>query len=52
MVDQDAEKYTDLGMGIVQGHFLKYCLTWVRDQALDQAAVQFMTKLKFIVLNR
>lgn len=52
MVGQDAEKATALGMGIVQGHFLKYCLTWVRDQALDQAAVQFMTKLKFIVLNR
>lgn len=51
MVGKGAEKVTVLGIGIVQGHFVKYRLTWVRDRVLDQEAGQFMTMLKQIVLN-
>jgi hypothetical protein len=51
MMGKDAEKATVLGIGIVQGHFVKYRLTWVRDRVLDQAAAQFMGSLKYIVMN-
>lgn len=51
MMGNDAEKATVLGIGIVQGHFVKYRLTWVRDGVLDQAAAQFMGSLKRIVVN-
>jgi len=52
MMGKDAEKATVLGIGIVQGHFLKYRLTWLRDRVLDQAADQFMAMLKRIALNQ
>jgi hypothetical protein len=51
MMGKDAEKATVLGIGIVQGHFVKYRLTWVRDRVLDQAAAQFMGSLKRIAVN-
>lgn len=51
MMGKDAEKATVLGIGIVQGHFVKYRLTWVRDGVLDQAAAQFMGSLKRNVVN-
>ena len=51
MMGKDAEKATVLGVGIVQGQFVKYRLTWLRDRVLDQAAAQFMGILKRIVLN-
>ena len=51
MMGKDAEKATVLGIGIVQGHFVKYRLTWVRDMVLDQAAAQFMGNLRRTVVN-
>ena len=51
MMGKDAEKATVLGIGIARGHFVKYRLTWVRDRVLDQAAAEFMGRLKRIVLN-
>lgn len=51
MVGEAAERATVLGMGIVGGHFVKYRLTWTRDQELDKAAGLFMGTLKHIVTH-
>lgn len=51
MMGEAAERATVLGMGIVDGYFVKYRLTWTRDHELDQAAGLFMGTLKHIVTN-
>ena len=51
MMGKDPEKATVLGIGIAQGYFVKYRLTWVRARLLDQAAAQFMVTLKRIVMK-
>jgi hypothetical protein len=51
MMGKDADKATVLGIRIVQGHFVKYRLTWVRDRVLDQAVAQFMGSLNRIVVD-